>query len=199
MPADRIPKYRRHKQSGHAIVTLSDASGNRQDVLLGKWKSADSRKEYGRVIKEWEASGRCLPRSLAEAEQDITLNELLLLFWPHVESHYRHEDGTPTCEVDEYRQSFRPLRRLYGSTVAKEFGPPGGSLLSQAMRPGPLIPDPLPILNKGSRAFRPRCRRLMSPATSAEMPSGAKYAVATQDHAASAGQCVRPRCGGVVR
>ena len=53
-----IPSYRRHKQSGQAIVTLSDGLGNRRDVLLGKYRTTQSRLEYARVIAEWEANGR---------------------------------------------------------------------------------------------------------------------------------------------
>src|SRR5262249_29893968 len=39
--SDRVPSYRRHKQSGQAIVTLTDGLGHRKDVLLGKWESLD--------------------------------------------------------------------------------------------------------------------------------------------------------------
>ena len=52
-----------------------------------------------------------------------TINELLLAFWDHVERHHRRPDGTPTGEVKEYRQAIRVLRRLYGHTPAREFGP----------------------------------------------------------------------------
>jgi hypothetical protein len=41
-----VPAYRLHKQSGQAIVTLTDALGNRRDVLLGKYESPASRAEY---------------------------------------------------------------------------------------------------------------------------------------------------------
>jgi hypothetical protein len=57
----RIPSYRRHKSSGQAIVTLTDLNGQRRDVYLGAYGTAQSRKEYARVISEWEAAGRCLP------------------------------------------------------------------------------------------------------------------------------------------
>jgi hypothetical protein len=53
-----IPTYRRHKQSKQAIVTLTDGLGGRRDVLLGRHGSAESRREYARVIAEWEAAGR---------------------------------------------------------------------------------------------------------------------------------------------
>jgi integrase len=37
--------------------------------------------------------------------------------------HYRRPDGTPTSEQQLIRQALRPLRRLYGHTLARDFGP----------------------------------------------------------------------------
>jgi integrase len=115
-----IPTYRLHKQSGQAIVTLTDGLGGRRDVLLGKHDTPESRTEYARVIGEWEASGR---RLQPEAPPDgLSLNELMLAFLRHAEEHYRREDGTHTNELRDYKLSFRPLRELYG-TAAADFGP----------------------------------------------------------------------------
>jgi hypothetical protein len=60
---NHVPTYRLHKQSGQAVVTLPDGLGNRRDVLLGRYGSTESRKEYTRVLAEWESSGRILPGS----------------------------------------------------------------------------------------------------------------------------------------
>ena len=91
-----IPAYRLHKQSGQAIVTLSDGLGGRRDFTLGEFNSPESRAEYGRLLAEWEANGRRLPKS--EAAADLSVNELLLRFWPHAEEHYRHPDGSPDTQ-----------------------------------------------------------------------------------------------------
>jgi hypothetical protein len=115
-----VPSYRKHKQSGQAIVTLTNSLGSRCDVLLGKYGSKASREKYARVIAEWEARERNLPPPTAA---DLTIAHLTAAFWPHVEQHYRHADGTETTEVAEYRLSLRPLTYLYGNTVAKQFGP----------------------------------------------------------------------------
>jgi hypothetical protein len=56
-----VPAYRKHKQSGQAIVTLTNGLRSRRDVLLGKFGTKASRQEYARVIAEWESSGRQLP------------------------------------------------------------------------------------------------------------------------------------------
>src|ERR1700722_5914175 len=54
-----VPSYRRHKQSGQAIVTL-----NGRDILLGPHGTAASRGEYRRRIAEWLASDRQALRPL---------------------------------------------------------------------------------------------------------------------------------------
>lgn len=49
---------------------------------------------------------------------------MTLRFWTrHAKAHYRHVDGTPTGELDNYRDSLRPLKDLYGSVPARELRP----------------------------------------------------------------------------
>jgi hypothetical protein len=72
-----VPTYRLHKQSGQAVVTLLDGLGGRKDVLLGRYGTPECRAEYLRVLAEWEANGRRLPRPAA-APADVSLNELIL-------------------------------------------------------------------------------------------------------------------------
>lgn len=116
------PTYRKHKASGQAVVTLTDPTGRRKDYLLGPHGSRESKAEYARLIAEWTAAGWCIPHA-GPAPADLTINELLVRFWAHVTAYYRHPDGSPTSEVDNYRLSLRPLKRLYGHTPAKDFGP----------------------------------------------------------------------------
>ena len=80
----KVPSYRHHRQSGQAIVTLVDPTGRRKDVLLGRYGSSESRSEYARVIAEWEAGSRTFALSL-QSLSDLTVNELLIRFWAHVE------------------------------------------------------------------------------------------------------------------
>ncbi len=61
----RIPSYRCHRQSGEGVVTLLDALGNRRDVLLGRYDTPESRREYLRVIAEWEANSCRMPAGSA--------------------------------------------------------------------------------------------------------------------------------------
>jgi integrase len=115
----RIPKYRRHRQSGQGIVTLNDGI-RRRCVLLGTYGTAESRANYARVIAEWEAAGRTLPAAAAVA--DLTVNELLLAYWRFAENYYR-KNGEPTSQLDRIKRALRPVRELYGHTTARTFGP----------------------------------------------------------------------------
>src|SRR5262249_39609822 len=129
-----IPKYRLHKQSGQAIVTLPDGLGGRRDFTLGEYGTPESRAEYARLLAEWEANNRHLPQP--SAANDITVNELIARFWPHVQAHYRHPDGTPTSEQEDFKFSLRPLKHLYGHNPAKEFGPRALKAVRQLMVDG---------------------------------------------------------------
>jgi hypothetical protein len=71
-----VPAYRLHKQSGQALVTVPVGAGRRRDVLLGEHGTPESRREYLRVLAEWETNGRRLPE--VTATSDITINELVL-------------------------------------------------------------------------------------------------------------------------
>ena len=69
-------------------------------MQLGEHGTAASGQEYARVLAEWEANGRRLPPTSAEGSaHGLSVNELILAYWSHVETYYRHADGTPTSEV----------------------------------------------------------------------------------------------------
>jgi integrase len=109
----RVPSYRRHKPTGQAVVTLDG-----RDIYLGRWNSTQSRREYDRLIGEWLAAGRSLPRPTA----DLAIAELILRFMRFAGGYYR-KNGGATSELEEYKQSLRPVRQLYGLTPAADFGP----------------------------------------------------------------------------
>jgi hypothetical protein len=144
-----VPSYRRHKQSGQAVVTLSDGFGNRHDVLLGKHGARDSRVEYVRVLAEWEASGKLLPITTVA---DITIAELIDRSWPWVLEHYRHLGASPTTEVQEYKIALRLVRFFYGNTAAKEFNPLALKAVRQLLIDGYNHPKfgPRPRVNRAS-------------------------------------------------
>jgi integrase len=115
-----IPSYRLHKQSGQAIVTLTDGSGHRRDVLLGQYGSAESQAEYARVLAEWQSNGRRLPRG---ASTCLTVTEMISRYWRWAQGYYLDDEGNPGQELDNLKVALRPLRKLYGHIPAKDFGP----------------------------------------------------------------------------
>src|SRR5262245_26148368 len=113
----RLPKYRHYKPKDLAVVRL-----NGRDHYLGRYNSPESREKYGRLVVEWLAKGAAEPETAATAEAPaVTVTQVVLAFWNHAEQHYRHADGTPTGELENFRHSLKPLRELYGSTPAAEF------------------------------------------------------------------------------
>jgi integrase len=126
----QIPSYRLHKQSGQAIVTLTDAVGRRRDVLLGRFGTPESRAEYARHLAEWEASGR--PAVAIRPRDQLTVEKLILAFLEYAETRY----GSQAKEYANFLGALRPLRRLYGPTPACRFGPKSLKAIQYAMASG---------------------------------------------------------------
>jgi integrase len=116
----KIPSYRLHMPTGQAVVRLDG-----RDHYLGKHGSEASREKYRRTVAEWltnlaPPSASSPPRVKAS---DPTVSEVILAFWKHAEVHYRSPDGKPSDELGNLKAALRPLRSLYGETLAREFGP----------------------------------------------------------------------------
>jgi hypothetical protein len=110
-----VPKYRKHKRSGQAIVTLSGC-----DHYLGPHGTKASKLEYDRVITEWLAAGRpSLPNT---SKSDLTITELCAAYWRFAKQYYR-KGGKGTSELDNVKYALRPLKELYGRTQVEDFGP----------------------------------------------------------------------------
>jgi integrase len=124
---NRVPSYRLHKPSGLAVVTLDG-----KDHYLGPYNTRESRAEYDRLIAEWLTTGRPAPGSHLQLGGPI-VSEIVLAVWTQAEKHYRHPDGRPTGELDNIRDALRPLRRLYGRTPARDFGPIALCAVREAM------------------------------------------------------------------
>jgi integrase len=95
---------------------------------LGKFNSPESRDKYDMLIGRWKAGGRMLPeppRKIATAEAVMVVTpigksvyEVVEPYWAHVQTYYRHADGTPTDEVNCMRAALRVLNKLYGGLSA---------------------------------------------------------------------------------
>jgi len=115
---DHTPTYRLHRASGRAVVTIDGT-----DHYLGTHGTKASRSEYERLIGQWLACGRTLAPAAGPGVSGITVSELINAFRVHAQDYYRKADGTPTGEVEAFRQALKPLRLQYGTLPAAEFSP----------------------------------------------------------------------------
>jgi hypothetical protein len=113
LPIERLPKYRKRRASGQAVVSFSG-----RDIYLGAYGTRLSRANYDRITTEWLASGR----TCNTAGQDITIVELLAAFRRYAVKHYCR-DGRPTGEIHNFDYAIVPLRVLYGREQVHDFGP----------------------------------------------------------------------------
>ena len=109
-----IPKLRLHKATGQGYAVL-----NGKYLFFGAYGTPEATQKYHQAIAEWLAAGKQLHYS----PESITINQVIARFWSHAESYYVRPDGTPTHEVNNFRQALRPLSELYGDTPASELGP----------------------------------------------------------------------------
>jgi integrase len=122
-----VPRYRKHRASGQAIVTLSG-----QDVYLGPHGTKVSRLEYDRQVAEWLARGR-RPLDANDGEAaTITVVELIAAYKRFAESYYR-KNGKVTNEVAAILSAAKIVKGLYARDPANAFGPLKLQAVQQAM------------------------------------------------------------------
>ncbi len=114
-PSKSLPKYRKHRPSGKAVVTLSG-----RDYYLGPHGTKASKIEYDRLIGEWLANGRQLP-TIVESKP-ISIVKLCSNYWVFCRSYYV-KNGKATDEQAGVKAAIRYLNQTYGKTAAIDFGP----------------------------------------------------------------------------
>lgn len=119
-----LPKYRLHKPSGQAVVTLGG-----RPLYLGAHDTPASLVAYDRVIAEWLANGR---RLFEPSEDALKIVDLVGAFWLHAQQHYV-KNGRKTNEQKAMRKVLKYLRDLYGETEIPEFGPTALKAVRQKM------------------------------------------------------------------
>lgn len=123
-PRQRAPKYRKHKASQQATVTLDG-----RDFYLGPYGSKASRLEYDRLVGEWIQNGRRLP---PRANSGLSIVELTDAYWQFAKGYYV-KDGGLTDEIASVRVAIMFLNRLYAETPVADFGPLGLKNVRQKM------------------------------------------------------------------
>jgi integrase len=119
---DKNPRYRLHRPSGQAVVTLSG-----EDHYLGRYNSKPSRELYNRKLAEWYTAGRAPLRS--RDSHDLTIAELCNAYRKFAEGYYV-KNGEPTSTMDWVKSMIGFMRPLFARTPARDFGP----LALQAMQ-----------------------------------------------------------------
>ncbi|HUG71773.1 MAG TPA: site-specific integrase [Pirellulaceae bacterium] len=110
-----VPKYRKHKASGQAIVTLDG-----QDFYLGPYDSRPSWREYDRLVGEWQQNGRRLPQ--VGQHSTLTMAELMNAYRMFAAGYYvKH--GQPTDTIYGIRAMLKLVRASYTHTRVLDFGP----------------------------------------------------------------------------
>jgi len=132
-PKNPVPAYLLHKATGKARVRLNSGSRYR-DVYLGEYGSPESYEEYRQVVAEHLG---CDSQNQGDAESpssldpnDWTVAEMVVKYDDFASTHYV-KNGEPTD--DRYRAAIRPLVELYGSTLARDFGPKKLKALREAI------------------------------------------------------------------
>lgn len=106
---DANPKYRLHKHSGQAIVTLSG-----RDHYLGPHGSAASHRRYDCLIAEWIAGGRL---ALVEAS-DRVIVEVMAAYKRFAKEYY-----ASSGEYENMLRALQPLKESYGRLPVADFSP----------------------------------------------------------------------------
>jgi integrase len=122
-----VPRYRKHRASGQALVVLSG-----QCFYLGPYGTKASKVEYDRLISEWLARGRRPITDPVEESSGITIVELIVRYKRFAEGYYR-KDGVVTSEVAAILSAVKFLKQLYGREPVNDLGPLKLQAVQQAM------------------------------------------------------------------
>ena len=124
-----IPKP--YSKSGQLVVCLRDArTGTRRTVYLGADGTPEARREYARVLAEWEAADRVVApakpdlRHRVRRPEAVTVAEVVLQYFRTVvKARHRDAGGTITKHGEQMREALRMLRVEAGDIPAVDFGP----------------------------------------------------------------------------
>ena len=115
----RAPKYQHHKPRNQARVTIDGKT-----YYLGTYDSTESHQKYHQLIAEWHKNGQVVADlvSTDDKANELTIVELMASYLTFARGYYVKQ-GKPTREYGCTAEACRPLRQLYETTLAVEFGP----------------------------------------------------------------------------
>ena len=116
------PAYRRRRGPKGVFYAVTRAYG--KEVYLGKYGTPESYAAFERIVSEWrQAQAKGQQGSLPRLREWPTVADLIARFLVHTEARYVRPDGSIAAEVNNFACAFRPLAKLHGYTLAKDFGP----------------------------------------------------------------------------
>lgn len=108
-----VPKYRKHRASGQAIVEI-----NSRSYYLGPHNTQASHREFDRVVAEYLATGRSPIFGTKPTEK--TIADIFLAFIHHAKTYYGlHRES----KYHEYASVVARVSDVYGAIPAEDFGP----------------------------------------------------------------------------
>lgn len=130
----RPPKYRLHKSTGQAVVSIGGKVHQ-----LGPYGSGESHERYEELIKQWRRRRDEERPDLAEADPEslltvkqlrrrlqqghpVTMGELALVYEDYAHSYYV-KNGKVTREGEQVTEILRMLLRHHGEEDVADFGP----------------------------------------------------------------------------
>lgn len=133
-----VPTYRRHSRKDQAVIDVYRHDGKRTKVYLpGPYDSPESKAEYARLVALMQAHGGRLPLHPGErAPGDLTIDEVVLLFLEKKVD----VDYTP-AEQESNLHALKPLTRLYGWALARDFDAKTLGVVRDAMVSGSWMND----------------------------------------------------------
>jgi integrase len=111
-----VPKFRVHKASGRALVTLHGV-----DHYLGPADCPKSRQKYDGLIAEYLANAR-KPVATSDEATETTVLEVLAAYIEHATTYYR-KNGEPTSELDAMKIVVRDIKADFAALPVSKFGP----------------------------------------------------------------------------
>jgi len=122
-PRGKVPSYCHHKASGRAVVRI-----NGRDHYLGFYGTPESYERYERQLAEWRLRGeervaQQASGAIFDASASLMVNALLLRYMAFAETYYVDAQGQPSKELTDMKYALRPVRKLYGRILARDFGP----------------------------------------------------------------------------
>jgi hypothetical protein len=78
------PKYRLHKTSGRAVVTI-----NGKEIYLGEYDSEESHQKYKQLLSDkWNQPGATPKLSQPDLDQEVTISRLAIEFGKYAKRKY---------------------------------------------------------------------------------------------------------------